>query len=269
VKVLPDYEGVQPTSTYWATVAAVVPVLSLSLVIEARAIANNWTVGTPRVYRILQSAAWSFPLVGAWAVELGAFVALRGGAVPGWWVHFSEFIISLALAVVVISPAVEFLVKGNAEIFAALVTAHPYQHARHWRLARNLKRTVAAGLRDVTERIADIDRHLNELDVLRSELETLRSKGSPEVAVLAIEAAVADQRISLMELREEQRLLQVDLEKPDFWVKHDDVLAQLHKRMGDERKKLAERFVKNAMDLNVSPKALPESPASGESESAE
>jgi len=175
---------------YWSAVTTVVPVLSLALIIEARAQFNKWDQEIPAWYRTLLSLFWVGLLVSAAAAENTAFTALSGEPPPTWGPTLCSSVIASLFAALVISPAAEFLVRGPSDTWAILLTLHLRSS---WRLRRALKkqeRTMVAteALKDAcTSMIAGIDDQLARLDkhegdpktepersAIRAELKTLK-----------------------------------------------------------------------------------------------
>lgn len=160
---------------YWSAVTTVVPVLSLALVIEARAQFNKWDRDIPAWYRTLQSLFWVGVLVSAAVAEFTAFTALSGEPPPTWGPILCSTVISLLFAALVISPAAEFFVRGPADYWALLLTLHP---RGSWQLRRALEKqqrtmmTIEALKDACTSMIAGIDTQLTRLDNLEGDPET-------------------------------------------------------------------------------------------------
>lgn len=160
---------------YWSAVTTVVPVLSLALVIEARAQFNKWDRDIPAWYRTLQSLYWVGLLVSAAVAENTAFAALSGEPPPNRGPTLCSTVIAWLFAALVISPAAEFLVRGPSDTWALLLTLHPRSS---WRLRRALKKQErkmvgTEPLKDAcTSIIAGIDVKLARLDKLEGDPKT-------------------------------------------------------------------------------------------------
>lgn len=124
--------------------AQVLPLVALGVVVETRAISASWTPATPRGLRVVQSTMWAAILIATAFGESQALAGARGDSPAHWWVDACEGAVSWGLAVLVVSPALELLVKGNAETFATALTWHPFRQIHIWWLKRSSQKLASA-----------------------------------------------------------------------------------------------------------------------------
>ncbi|NYJ06587.1 hypothetical protein [Petropleomorpha daqingensis] len=122
------------SSDYWAAMTQVLPVVALAIVLEIRLVVSRWNEGFPRWLRALQSTLWAGILAVLAFGETNALRALRGDKVASWWPAACEIAVGCGMGILIISPALEILVRANAEIVARLVAAHPLVRLKSWRL---------------------------------------------------------------------------------------------------------------------------------------
>lgn len=199
--------GMSVRIEFWSAVATVVPVLSLALVIEARAISSEWTRRVPVWYRAPQAVVWAVLLIGASFAEYFSFKALAGESTPSWAPGLCQNVIYWLISTLLLSVVIHLLVSGPAELWALVFTMHPVSGAKqYWQMRRSLtksRKTEARGValikkmdtrisevNEVTEKAhrvmdlageserADIERSLVGVDKARSELISTRDEST-------------------------------------------------------------------------------------------
>lgn len=122
---------------FWPTVATVIPVLALAIVVEARAIVAHWgergDIKRAKAIRILQSilcVLWITPLILSIYLESTSFEALEDEKVSHTAVALVGPTVGFSLAVLVLAPAIELLIRTYARAFARLLLT--FTRARAW-----------------------------------------------------------------------------------------------------------------------------------------
>ncbi|WP_328333053.1 hypothetical protein OHA70_15570 [Kribbella sp. NBC_00382] len=160
--------GSVPPSDFWATSAQTMPVLALAIVVEARAIMQNWVPGEDRGIKRLQGFLWGASLLIYAFSEPACFRALAGREVWSGWPDVIEQGIYLGMTTLVVAPAIEFLVRSNARGFARL---SPKNLRLGFQIALTRWMDIPR-LRRLSERHAAMEREnaaiLRDLDVFES-----------------------------------------------------------------------------------------------------
>jgi hypothetical protein len=162
---------------FWPTVATVIPVLALAIVVEARAIISRWSEYKDKkrikIIRVLQSILcilWVTPLILSIYLETSSFDALEGGHVAHSAVSLAIPTVAIGLAVLIIGPAIELLIRSNARMIALLLLTFAYGRA-WWRWQLNIQKSrklVRLSERNLATTY-EISAELNKLEVgLRS-----------------------------------------------------------------------------------------------------
>lgn len=127
---------------YWATAAQILAVLSLAVVVEARAVQRQWS-SVPAWLQLLQGVLW-FSVLGAAALLLpSALEASRPDrSHPEWMPGLTQSIILYSTSILVLSPALLFLVAGSAETVYAIRGLAPRARWRAWKQARASRRLL-------------------------------------------------------------------------------------------------------------------------------
>jgi hypothetical protein len=158
---------VSPPPEYWLAVVTIVPIVALAVVVEARALAAGWTSAVPRAYRRVQSWLWVALALAFVLIEAEALPALRGLAAPTWVPTFSEVTIQAALSYVLISSAVDLIIRAHAEVVAKALTWHPILNLRERYLARVVvrkKTKVRKGFELMRRTLDSGDRTFDDLE---------------------------------------------------------------------------------------------------------
>ncbi len=111
-----------PPLEFWATSAQTLPILALAVVVEARAIAANWIPGEHRWLKRIQVLLWGMSLGFSAIAENVCFNALAGQRVWAGWEFLIRSVVSFSLSILVLNPALEFVVRGYAGPVARLWT---------------------------------------------------------------------------------------------------------------------------------------------------
>jgi hypothetical protein len=190
-----DDLAVDPSNDYWAAMAQVLPVVALGIVLEVRTIVTNWTAQIPRWFRALQSVSWAAILLILALGENTALRALRGGAVAEGWPALCEWGVAAGLSILVISPALEVLIRANPELAAGLFSLHPLLALKAWRLDRsagNYMRIVFQSIEHMELRlylqlsqVRDMERWLSQAeDEIRSQYASARAESQSQLDTL-------------------------------------------------------------------------------------
>jgi len=240
---------------YWSAVATTVPVLSLALVLEARAITKEWDRTVPVLYRTLQSVLWACILVGAAVAEYVTFKALAEESTPTWASGLCRLVISSLFGTLIISPALEFLVRGPAEIWATILTLNPRKRLQMRRLRKQVanSRTEFSRLEQKTmDNIGEIDALMVQLDeivvivqekVARDEIsadQTAEITAGANQGRAELIAAKADMTENLGDLRATRRRIEGDV------VKVDELQKDLKQIIARSREAVADDLLKSA-----------------------
>lgn len=126
--------------------------------------------------------------------EQYALRALRGEAAPSWVPPLSELAISIALALLVLGPALEFFFRAHAEVFARMRVLQPVWGIKGWRAdlkiaryTRRLKKRVDESRKNfdgLTDKLNEFDALLSaaeragleDVDSLRTEIDETRAR---------------------------------------------------------------------------------------------
>ncbi len=256
-------------SDYWATIAEVIPVIAFAIVLEARAITLSWRESkVPRAVRAIQSLFWGSILIVFAFTETSALQAVRGTEPPAWLPVLTEFAISGGMGILVLSPAIEVMVRANPEGTARILTVYPIARARLWYLDRRVLRSIRwidwmltqswADFALIRDAITESESRIAEM-----ERELLNSEGrfAPDVHA-AWEERVADVRgrvargkarwdQSREQLRE--RFAEHEKDKAAYLSKRAQRPAQLREGLLKERKVLAARFAAFSLSAPIPP----------------
>ena len=165
---------------FWPTVALALPVLALTIVIEARITISRWTDNDPpRPFRAAQSLLWLVPLMLFIYLEIVSFQALEGSEVPHVAVALVTPTVGLSLFVIVASPGVELLIRSNARVVARILVAFPVAKIR-W----NARRNVRELRKFIQERKVEQSNYLEWLTTLRSIENLFKSQQQPVNATI-------------------------------------------------------------------------------------
>ncbi|MFI7581942.1 hypothetical protein [Kocuria kalidii] len=152
---------------YWATAAQILALLSLAVVVEARALQRQWG-SVPAAVQLMQGAIW-FSVLGLAAFLLpSALEASRPDrSQPDWMPGLTQNVIMYSVAMLVLGPAVQFLVVGSAESVYAIRGLAPrarWQARQHVRRSRRL-------LKREEEQTRQMQRLVEETAAVRERIE--------------------------------------------------------------------------------------------------
>ncbi len=139
--------------TYWSVVAQVLPVLALSIVVEARAVASSWAASPGLLTRQQRGmmSGWIASLAGFLLVEPVAVEGALDGAEHSFYRGLARISITLALASLVVIPLIDLALRRTADTTARLIVG-TVQYARkrsireRERIARDLVNVGAHSL---------------------------------------------------------------------------------------------------------------------------
>lgn len=164
-------------ASYWATAAQIMAVLALALVIEARAIMSRWSNEHPRVIKRLQGALWAVPLAIYGIMLPRCLKALRGGHIWEGTSVVVELGISLGLGVLVLSPALDILIRANSYTVAKAIV-NSVTSIYIWQQQFFLRRRMRHSRRGAAEAERDVRQVMNQ--VLNYKHEVENQSGNPE-----------------------------------------------------------------------------------------
>jgi hypothetical protein len=124
---------------FWSPVSQIVPVLALTLVIEARRLLGTWR-NSPAVMRLFLSFAVLFTGVVLWQVQWWALTAMARGESDPALVNLAQLAIGSVVAVLALQPLANLFVNGNIGIWTVAWRVWPW--SRWARTKRGLKRLV-------------------------------------------------------------------------------------------------------------------------------
>ncbi|MGD7732932.1 hypothetical protein ACQCX5_08210 [Propionibacteriaceae bacterium G57] len=160
--------------TYWATVAAVVPVLALAVIVELRFVGQRW-YEQPRWARVIQGLLWVGFMISCWIVEVCVMRVLAGLYQPqGWLVSSSLFVISFGMSLLLIAPAIEIAFRVATPVISALVVNHLGRRIRWLIVERRNRRMLERSIRLDAERSRIIESSRQGLEICESESIELR-----------------------------------------------------------------------------------------------
>lgn len=127
---------------YWATAAQILAVLSLAVVVEARAVQRQRS-RLPAWFQLLQGVLWASVFVAAALLLPSALEASRPDrSEPDWMPQLTRYVIAGSASILVLSPALLLLVASLAEsYYAAKGLALPTRW-RAWRQMRESRRLL-------------------------------------------------------------------------------------------------------------------------------
>lgn len=189
---------------YWVASATVAPVLALALVVEARAVLAKWTPETPPLpLRVLASLWWFAPLAAFFYLEPVMLDALRGIKPASWVPGVFEITVSVALANLALTPALDIAVRANADLLAALLSRHPVVRVLLWRMDRRVsqsRRYIAEGRQYAEQMVAT----LADLDEMRAEVDALNPPDNvPDADTDALRERISTARAEVEKLHAE------------------------------------------------------------------
>lgn len=127
---------------YWATAAQILAVLSLAVVVEARAVQRQWN-SAPAWLQLAQGLLWASILIAAALLLPSALEASRPDrSQPDWMPEVTQLVIAYSASILVLSPAFLFLVTGSAESFYAIKGLAPRARWQGWQQSRRLRRLL-------------------------------------------------------------------------------------------------------------------------------
>ncbi|WP_272027949.1 hypothetical protein [Kocuria rosea] len=127
---------------YWATAAQILALLSLAVVVEARAVQRRWS-SVPAPVQLMQGAIWFSVLSLAAFLLPSALEASRPDrSQPDWMPEVTQLVIMYSVAMLVLGPAVMFLVVGSAESVYAVRGFSPRARWQAWQHARKSRRLL-------------------------------------------------------------------------------------------------------------------------------
>ncbi|MEV8377839.1 hypothetical protein AB0P21_34190 [Kribbella sp. NPDC056861] len=175
---------------FWSTSAQTLPVLALAQILEARAIIARWGATKWNGIQRFMVALWIPPLVAyAWTTPI-CFNALRGVDTDQRWAQVITWSINLGMGILVLSPALNFLMIANARPLARMVTYHPIIMLKTNRSTRELLRRNEEQRQRVENLIAVVARNLSELGDISEE--TKKFEDTPVSILEKIEKIYAD-----------------------------------------------------------------------------
>ncbi|MDP9358456.1 MAG: hypothetical protein M3R02_24850 [Chloroflexota bacterium] len=254
---------------YWATIAEVIPVVAFAIVLEARAITLSWRqTKVPKALRVIQSLIWATILIVFAFTETNALQAVRGTEPPGWLPVVTEFAISGGMGILVLSPAVEVMVRANPEGTARILTVYPIARGRLWYLDRRALRFIRQIDWTFTQNWADIGEARDTIEELESNLAEVerefirvRDKFAPEMRA-AEEERIADTRSRIARgkarwderrHRLRERFAEHERGKAAYLNKRAQRPAQWREGILKERELLAARFATFSVSAPISP----------------
>lgn len=133
-----------PTTEYWFAVATVLPVLALALVVEARAIARQWSEDTPSWIMLTQAAFWGVPLL-AFAYALPLSLGGVRGTEPAAWLppRFIEIMVGVSVGVLLLAPVLKLFTRAGARQIATVLTLDLRDRLGRWRYRRSRRKVLA------------------------------------------------------------------------------------------------------------------------------
>lgn len=174
--------SMQPTTEYWAAMAQIMAVVALAVAVEARAVSSRWTTDYPTPFeRRWLSLLWATSLFWLALAESQAIRGIRGVDVGASWAAISEVAVVVGLMSLLLIPAVDSLMRGNAESVAWLSTWSPLLRLQFrlldWRATRILRgwrkeiadqettlARLAGSIQLVRDRLVDVEAMLRSLD---------------------------------------------------------------------------------------------------------
>lgn len=181
-----------PNVEYWSAIVQVLPVILLAVVVEARAISVRWTRREPQWYKIVQSVLWAALLIATAVGELLAIRVLLGDVQEPWWTAMSSTTAIYGILLLAVAPALQTLARGFAEPIAAIVTLHPKESLRLWRMRREAQAALDELLQLEAEIRADLRRQRSHLAEIEADRETfVAAAADVDHAALTDEQAAA------------------------------------------------------------------------------
>ena len=123
------------------------PVLGVGLVWSGRYVARQWTPETSRIFRVCVAIIWGTNLVALGVGESVALRALRGEMPDDRWGWICEQAVLFGTTILFIGPAIELMVRANAESLGKMFTLYPFMRVRTRRLRRKMLKYMVHGLR--------------------------------------------------------------------------------------------------------------------------
>jgi hypothetical protein len=121
------------------------------------------------------------PLLGFVVTEQYALRALRGEAAPSWVPPLSELAIGVALAMLVLGPALEFFFRAHAEVFARMRVLQPVRGVKGWRTDLKIARYIRRVKKQVDETRKNFDAQTDRLNELNALLAVAERAGLEDV----------------------------------------------------------------------------------------
>lgn len=136
---------------YWEAAVQLIPVVTLAVVIEARAVSRHWTQKTPTWTRMVDGSMWLAVMVGLAICEYAALRALRTGKADEDTADATLNMIVLAFTVLVAVPAVELGRRGYAEIYAWMFSRHPRARLTVFFIKWDLRKMMKEREKDIAD----------------------------------------------------------------------------------------------------------------------
>jgi len=131
---------------FWAPVSQIVPVLALTLVLEARRLARRWRGALPAV-RICVSLLLVIAGFSLWQVESWALTAMVRGVSNPSRVDFAQVAIVGVLVALALQPLVNLFVGGNTDTWTIVWRVWPW--SKWARTKRSVTRVVRAARKNL------------------------------------------------------------------------------------------------------------------------
>ena len=101
-------------SDFWSTSAQTMPVLALAIVVEARAVMSKWQSKENRLLHGVLGFGWAIPLILYGLSIPQCLLALSGRKVWDGWVQVIAYSVEAGVAVLILAPASQLLVRANS-----------------------------------------------------------------------------------------------------------------------------------------------------------
>jgi hypothetical protein len=147
---------------FWAPVSQIVPVLALTLVIEARRLLRDWRAAHAVIRLILSFLVLIVGIV-LWRVETWALAAMaRGESDPGL-VDLAQLAVGAVIAILALQPLANLFVNGNIDTWTIAWRVWPWSRwARTKRRVKRHIRSTRVELVKARELLADAQHRVDE-----------------------------------------------------------------------------------------------------------
>lgn len=220
--------------TFWIPVAAIVPVIGVALILEARYAANEWgEFRLPRWINVAIIFTYSAALTVTEFIAIDAMARQRSHA--GFWLAFASSSVVAGVLYVLALPAASMLLKGWWDM--PLAARERLSRRSFRREVQRIRRTVNAAQGNVDELRRRVARDGIGITALEDELakleRTARSSLTPD-EISQLESSISDLREKVAATRAEHEEVRQDVGP---WADREqrrthDLLAQLDEMDG-------------------------------------